>query len=121
MRVPGEAELLALWEQGWNRHPVDRALLLGRSARPELPAAQVAALPLGALNAAVLRFREAAFGPRIPACVNCEQCGERMELVLDVGDLLAGEAEGDERPELDLSGLRFRAPDSRDLASVAHE
>src|ERR687884_439042 len=103
MRAPNGAELLALWEQGWSRHPIDRALLLGCWARPELAAGQVAALPLGALNAAVLRFREAIFGSRIPACADCERCSERLELSLDVGDLLAGEAQEDERPEVELS------------------
>jgi hypothetical protein len=121
MRVPHEGELLMLWEGGINRHPIDRALLLGAWARPELSPAQLAELPVGALNAALLRLREAWFGSRIDGCVDCERCGERLELVLEVEELLAGACDGDARAELEMSGFRFRVPDSRDLAAVAHE
>ncbi|HXU59150.1 MAG TPA: hypothetical protein VN710_10390 [Verrucomicrobiae bacterium] len=119
MLVPSEAQLLALWEQGQRRHPVDRALLLCAWARPELPGDRLAELPLGALNAALLRMREACFGPRIDAYVDCPRCGERLGLPLDAGDLLAGGAETDLRADLELAGLRFRVPCSRDLAAVA--
>lgn len=119
MQVPGEAELLALWEHGLRRHPVDRALLLGAWARPELAPASLAGLPLGALNAALLRLREACFGPSIEAFVDCARCGGRLGLALEVADLLAGAAESDARADLELAGLRFRVPCSRDLAKIA--
>ena len=48
MQVPSEAQLLALWEQGLRRHPVDRALLLCAWARPEVPGSRLAELPLRA-------------------------------------------------------------------------
>ena len=119
MRVPSEAQLLALWEQGLRRHPVDRALLLCAWARPDIAGAGLAALPLGAVNAALLRLREACFGAGIEAYVDCPRCGERLGLVLDARELLAGAAEGDGRADLELAGLRFRVPCSRDLAVVA--
>jgi hypothetical protein len=119
MQVPSEAQLLALWEQGLRRHPVDRALLLCAWARPEVPGDRLAELPLGALNAALLRMRRACFGPRIDCYVDCPRCGERLGLELDAGDLLAGAAETDFRADLELRGLRFRVPCSRDLAAVA--
>lgn len=119
MQVPSEAQLLALWEQGLRRHPVDRALLLCAWARPEVPGADLAALPLGALNAALLRLREACFGRHIDAYVDCPRCGERLSLALDAGELRAGAAESDSRAALELAGLRFRVPCSRDLAAVA--
>ena len=80
MQVPSEAQLLALWEQGLRRHPVDRALLLCAWARPEVPGPRLAELPLGAINAALLRLREACFGARIDAYVDCPRCGERLSL-----------------------------------------
>jgi hypothetical protein len=119
MQVPSEAQLLALWEQGLRRHPVDRALLLCAWARPEVPGARLAELPLGALNAALLRMREACFGSRIDAYVDCPRCGERLGLQLRAAELLAGAAETDMPAELELAGLRFRVPCSRDLAAVA--
>ncbi len=119
MQIPSEAQLLALWEQGLRRHPVDRALLLCAWARPEVPGARLAELPLGTINAALLRMREACFGSRIDAYVDCPRCGERLSLQLDAGELLAGAAETDSREDLELAGLRFRVPCSRDLAAVA--
>ncbi len=121
MQVPSEAQLLALWEQGLRRHPVDRALLLCAWARPEVPGPRLAELPLGALNAALLRLREACFGARIDCYVDCPRCGERLGLALDAGELLAGTVESDSPGDLELAGLRFRVPCSRDLAAVAIE
>ena len=121
MQVPSEAQLLALWEQGLRRHPVDRALLLCAWARPEVPGPRLAELPLGALNAALLRLREACFGARIDCYVDCPRCGERLGLALDAGELLAGAVESDSPGDLELAGLRFRVPCSRDLAAVAIE
>lgn len=121
MRVPSESDMLALWEYGLSRHPIDRALLFCAWARPELPPSRLPELPLGALNEALLRLREACFGPRIDAHVDCERCGERLELSLDTGQLLTPAREGDARAELDVAGFRFRAPCSRDLASISQD
>ena len=121
MRVPDDAELLELWDQGCNRHPIDRALLLAGRAREDLAPGQVAELPIGAVNAAVLRFRAACFGRLIDAWLDCERCGEAMELSLDTEELLAGAVEDDPIPHVERSGFRFRAPDSRDLAALVRE
>jgi hypothetical protein len=119
MRVPSDAELLGLWELGLGRHPIDRALLLCAWARPDIPVARLAELPLGAVNAALLRLRGAWFGPRIDAVTDCERCGERLEFALDTRAMLASAAAGDERPALEVNGLQFRVPTSGDLAAVA--
>jgi hypothetical protein len=121
MRVPSEAEFLALWEHGLGQHPIDRALLLGGWARPELPSAILCELPLGAVNEALLRLRETWFGSRILAYVDCEHCGQRLELALDAEQLLPAAEHGYAVTELQLAGFRFRLPCSRDLAAVAHE
>lgn len=85
MRAPGEAEILTLWERGLARHPIDQALLLYAWTQPDLPSSSFPDLPLGTINRALLRLRETCFGPRIIACFDCEQCGTRMEIVLDTG------------------------------------
>lgn len=115
------AQLLTLWEQGVGRHPIDRALLLGTWARPDLPPSKLPDLPLGTLNRALLRFRESCFGSHISACADCECCGTRLELVLDTGQLLADTHGHDTLTEFEISGARFRIPCSRDLAAVAME
>lgn len=128
MQVPGEAEILVLWERGLARHPIDRALLLYAWARPDLPSSSFPDLPLGTINKTLLRLRETCFGPRIIACIDCEHCGTRMEIALDTGQLLAGINEDDTASEFDdtpaefeVSSLRFRVPCSRDLAAVSGE
>jgi hypothetical protein len=126
MRAPSETDLLALWERGHGRHPIDRALLLCAWSTPELAPNQLAGLPLGTLGAALLRLRAACFGPRIDAYVDCAGCGERLALALDVAELLAaadpGEAEAAlEMAEIDIDGVHVRVPTSRDLAAVAGE
>lgn len=128
MQVPGEAEILALWERGLARHPIDRALLLYAWTRPELPSSNFPDLPLGTINRALLRLRETCFGPRIIACIDCEHCGTRMEIALDTGQLLAGINEDDtpskfdDTPaEFEVSSFRFRVPCSRDLAVISGE
>ena len=121
MQAPGEAEILALWERGLARHPIDRALLLCAWARPDLPPSRFPDLPLGAINRALLRLRETCFGPRINAWVDCEHCGERMEITLDTRQLLAGVNEKDTPAEFEVSNYRFRVPCSRDLATIAVE
>ena len=121
MAALGHSDLLALWETGSPRHGLDRALLLGALARPDLPTARLADLPLGVLNEALIRLRSALFGHRIEAWVECQHCGERLELVLDSDTLLSEAVESDARPDLEVAGFRFRAPCTRDLAAVAAE
>ena len=125
MQAPGEAEILALWEQGLARHPLDRALLLYACARPDFPPSRIPDLPLGTINRALLRLRETCFGPHIIACIDCEHCAVRMEIALDTAQLLAATnmpGEFDNTPaNFEISGLCFRVPCSRDLAAVSGE
>lgn len=112
-------DLLMLWERGAPCHTLDRGALLGAWARPDLPADAVADLPLGELNQTLLQLHEASFGTQLQAHVDCERCGQRLALNLDLRELLqptpAGEA------EVEILGLRLRAPCLRDLAAVALE
>jgi hypothetical protein len=119
MKVPSAAELLALWERGVVRHPIDRALLFVGWAAPELPPDRLGDLPLGAVNRTLLQLRETWFGCNIRAYVDCGRCGERLELALDAGRLAPAAAQND--GELQLAGYRFRLACSRDLAAVAQE
>ena len=117
MRALREDELLTLWDDGLARHPIDRALLLASVARPDVAPDGLAALPLGELNQALLRLHAAWFGDRLDACVDCDRCGARLELTLPVTSLLAAPPAAAPAP-VEVAGLRFRPPDSRDLAAV---
>ncbi len=114
-----EATLLGLWDSGQTRHPIDRALLLCAWARPELASDALAQLPLGAVNAALLRMRAALFGPSIEVQLDCEHCGEALELHLTTDQLLAQDPAHEALVTIDVDGYPFRLPDSRDLAAIA--
>jgi hypothetical protein len=113
-------DILHVWEVGEGQHPFDRALTLLAAACPELTRDELAALSVGQRDAWLLALRERTTGPRLSAFVGCPRCAERLEFDLTVADLRA-EPSGDEGPwELVADGvsLRFRLPDSRDLAAA---
>jgi len=119
MRKLEAPDLLTLWERGTARHALDRSALLTAWARPELPSEQIADLPLGEVTASLLQLRAASFGERLRAHVDCERCGQRLELNLAVHALLQPEPAG--ARDVAVGGLRLRPPCLRDLAAVAHE
>jgi hypothetical protein len=121
MLVPSTADLLGVWERGMSRHPIDRALLLAAWARPDEPPDRLADLPLGAVNEALLRLREAWFGTPIRAYADCAACGERTELSLDPAIFAFPPAPAEAEREVAVSGVRFRPPSRRDLAAIAAE
>ena len=116
------ATLLSLWERGASRHALDRSALLAAVARPEWPAAEIADLPLGAINASLLRLRSATFGPHIAGHADCTQCGQRLAFTVDTRQMLPAHGDDNNDPaprETEVAGLRVRAPSLRDLAAVA--
>jgi hypothetical protein len=119
MRALTFSDVLALWERGAQCHALDRTALLCAWARPELPAQTIVDLPLGTVSASLLNLREASYGARIQCHVDCQRCGERLELELRCPELLQPMAES--LSEIEVRGLRVRAPCLRDLAAVAGE
>lgn len=115
--------LLACWEHGRRRHPLDRALLLFAAAEPQVDPAKLADRTLGERNAALLNLRRELFGDELRSCVNCPECADQLEFTLSANSLLArapGRC-GVERPDVSVAGLTLRLPSSRDLASIAAE
>lgn len=110
--------LLAAWEHGARRHPIDRALLLFALAAPETPPEQLADQPLGRRNAALFALRRARFGERLAGFIDCVTCGERMELELDAA-ALPPLPSADSAP-IEVAGQRFMRPTSRHLAALIH-
>jgi hypothetical protein len=124
MRIPAAAELLAAWEEGGGRHPVERALLLLGLMWPERPASALAALSIGERDAQLLALREVLFGPRLFSAAVCPACGERLEFDFDIADICAPAP-----PHTRLTGevsvaagdylVRCRLPASADLLAIA--
>ena len=112
--------LIACWELGRRRHPLDRALLLYAAAAPEEDPDSLADRPLGRRNAALLRLRRSLFGDSLKSCVDCPNCGERLEFSLSA-DALLERAAAHALTHAQLGAVRLRLPTTRDLAAVAAE
>lgn len=119
MRGVSDSTLLGWWEIGQTRHPIDRALLLCAWARPELAPDQLARLPIGVVNAALLQLRAALFGPIVEFQLECRHCGEALAMQMTTDQLLADLPPEGQEPQVEVGGYRFRRPDSRDMAAVA--
>lgn len=121
MRPLSAYDLLRVWEVGEDQHPLDRALILLAAACPELTWDELAALSVGQRDARLLTLRERTSGPRLNGFVECPRCAERLEFDVAVADLRVESSDaGGEAQELFTEGLalRFRLPNSRDLAAV---
>ena len=123
MRALSAPELLGVWELGLGQGPAQRALTLLAAACDTSPDA-LAGLTIGQRDAGLLTLREWTFGPRMSGVVTCPGCGGRLELTFDVGEIRADAPVDPERAvPLTKDGyeVRFRPPDSGDLAALAGE
>jgi hypothetical protein len=123
MRPLSAHDLLRVWEVGEGQHPVDRALTLLAAGCPELTRDELAALSIGQRDARLLTLRERTCGPRMYGFAACPKCAERLEFDVAVVDLRvdAEPDEGEGAWELVAEDLvlRFRLPNSQDLAAAA--
>jgi hypothetical protein len=110
MRALTAADLLDVWEQSDDVHPVARPLLVLAAAFPEADPAALAAEPLGAVNARLWQVRAALVGTAVVGCANCPCCGEQAEFELDAARLA-------DHPGPSSSG-RVRPIGLRDLFAV---
>lgn len=115
-------DLLRVWEVGEDQHLLDRALTILAAASPEFTWDELSALSIGQRDARLLAIRERTYGPTVGSFVECPQCAESLEFDMTVADLRATAQPdvGEEALQLVTDGfeLRFRLPDSRDLAAV---
>jgi hypothetical protein len=122
MRALSAADVLRVWEQGATRAPLERALLLLSAVEPDAPPAALAALPIAARDRRLLALRLATFGRSMAVVARCPRCAEELECAVDAQELGAAAAEAPSPGEYEWrSGdavVRYRLPDSRDLAAV---
>jgi len=113
-------DLVGIWESGEDLHLVDRGLLLLAAACPGQTPGALAAFSVGERDARLLALREKTFGPSLQGFSQCSRCAERLEFETSVADIRTEGADEEPR-ELVAEGLklRFRLPDSSDLAAVA--
>jgi hypothetical protein len=124
MRALSAVELISIWEHGAAQSPVRRALDLLVAACPELTPDELAALSIGRRDTWLMALREWTFGSRLVSLATCPACDERVELDFDLAEVRVAP------PEqlvdalwvaIDGYDVRFRLPDSRDLAALSGE
>lgn len=122
MTITGVAELLATWEAGLAEASTGRALLLHRTARPDVDAVTLPVLPVGEREADLFALRRALFGERMQVRLACSACGADMEFDLDAGEFarsLGGPGDSVVRVEQDGWDVDFRLPGVADLTAAA--
>src|SRR5947209_3605360 len=87
MRPLAEDEMWAAWERGHGCGAASRARLLPATACPDVPAEELARLPVGRRDALLLTLREWTFGPRVEALFACPPCGLALEVECHSDDL----------------------------------
>jgi hypothetical protein len=116
--APGQAELLGIWERGEGQWPWRRALTLLSGIAPGTPDDELASMPIGRRDAALLDLREQLFGNAFTGITACPDCGEEIELTFEASEVRRTAAHGDEGPFTISTGryeVTFRLPDTADL------
>lgn len=113
-------DLLKIWEWGEGRHPVDQALTILSVAYPEKDWEEITALDLSQRDGLLLALRERTFGPRMEGFAVCPHCDQQLEFDLEMPGLPEPVAAPGERTVwVDGYEIRFRLPNSLDLAAIA--
>jgi len=124
MHALSASELLEAWERGLGQPPLQRALTLLAAACSDTPLEVLEHLSLGQRDARLLILREWTFGPQLVSLATCLGCQERLELTFNLADLrVVPAAEPGETLSLNVGGyaMRFRLPNSQDLAMITHQ
>lgn len=122
MRPLTAAELLQVWEAGLKQPILERTFSLLATACSS-NAQDMGHLSIGERDARLLQLREWTFGSRLQNIVKCPQCGELIEWDSSTHDLHLQPISSDQAPrtfelEKDSLHIRFRLPDSFDVAAV---
>jgi hypothetical protein len=110
MRLITAQELLNVWEDGHSSTSTRRALLLLAAMHPGARQDALASLSIGQRDAELLRLRQALWGPRMAAVAVCPACQERLDLAVDIRDLLSmANSAADSAANSDEAGARSQA------------
>jgi uncharacterized membrane protein len=114
-----ELALLTAWEAGAGRPAVERAVTLAALASG-CGAGDVANLPLGECDRLLLALRERCFGPHLDGLADCPACGARLDVRIDIDELLVAAEPGQLSEQvIDVAGteVRLRPLTSRDVGA----
>ena len=118
MRPLSATQLLALWDAGQSRHPIDRALLALALAMPEVAPDELADRPVGWREVNLLALRNATFGSLLEGYAPCPACGTLIEFSLDGAALLSELPTPASDASVQVDGQQWRLPTSRDQAMI---
>jgi hypothetical protein len=122
MTALSASHLLDTWERGLSQRPLERAITLLTAAQPGAEEARLAALPVGQRDAELLRLRERLFGSTLSGLAACPDCGQRVELAIDIALMLSSQpqsgAEESIEARIDGYDVRFRLPATADLIAA---
>lgn len=123
MRSLAASDILKVWEQGEGQSMTDRALTMLSVACSEFNYDELATLSIAQRDALLFELRELTFGTQLNGFTVCTECQERLEFTLDIAALRLRSSPSrlvseEFVFETDCYALRFRLPDSRDLAAV---
>jgi hypothetical protein len=123
--APDSAALLDAWERGLRLPLPQAALLVLAASQPDLSAADLASLPLGARDALLFDVREHLFGSELATVSTCPQCDERLEAGFSLADIRvpppeAGKGTGGGVQLMEAGGnhIRFRLPATADVLAI---
>jgi hypothetical protein len=117
------SDIVRVWEQGYEKHPIEQAMLFLSSALPESSVGALAELAIGQREALLLTLREITLGGTLACAVACPQCGERLEFEVAADDIRMSGGDGLRQAQYEIEqegwAVTYRLPDSRDMASAA--
>lgn len=121
MRPPSAAQLLDAWERGLSELACRRVFPVLAVADADCSIDALAALSIGERDRRLLRLRQLLFGPQLASVAGCLRCGEKLEWTVETSDLLMeipAEPAGTLSVDVDDYHVRFRLPNTLDLAAI---
>jgi hypothetical protein len=121
MPRPDPRTLLDVWESGLSQQPQHKILTILEAFLEGCSRSDIAAMPVGRRDSALLDLREQMFGPVLATVVKCPDCGERLEADVAVADIRAPAANdlGKVRTfSADGHRIAFRLPKVDDLIAI---
>lgn len=121
MYRPDSGSLLDAWERGLTQPPQRRLLTVLSAFMPERSPAEIAAMPVGRRDAALLEIYEQMFGTSLAAAAACPGCGEELEAEIAVANLrVRAPRAAASTYTLSTTGhrLSFRLPTTDDLLAI---
>ena len=121
MRSLSDSDLLDIWERTLDQKPAQIGLSILLATSPDVSYDVLSHISIGERDRLLLHLREVIFGSCITGLTRCPECGELLEVTLDVMDIRTEPKEAEEGLQLVSEGyeIRFRLPNCADLKAIS--